>query len=183
MREGKEYEMIEIETIYTYESYKQYYWFSLFRGKYYRYGKAVLHFFTVLAIALVILSVTLHYRVLTSIIAAIGAVILISYHILAFVRPKRYVRQSPSFFQTGHTFIFDEDSLSIMQTGEIASGSSTAQYSALIKVYETREMFYVYVSPVQAFLLAKKDIVKGTPEELRGLLQSKLPHGKYILCK
>jgi len=69
-----------------------------------------------LAIALVILSVTLHYRVLTSIIAAIGAVILISYHILAFVQ-------------------------------------------------------------------AKKDIVKGTTEELRGLLQSKLPHGKYILCK
>jgi len=36
---------------------------------------------------------------------------------------------------------------------------------------------------VQALLLAKKDIVKGTPEELRGLLQSKLPQGKYILCK
>lgn len=50
--------MIEIETKYTYESYKQYYWFSLFRGKYYRYGKAIFHFFTALALVIAILSFT-----------------------------------------------------------------------------------------------------------------------------
>ena len=175
--------MVEVETKYTYESYKQYYWFSLFRGKYYRYGKVVFHFFTALAIVIAILSFAWLDSVLAGVISTVSTVIFCWYYLMAFVRPKRYVKQSPSFFQTGHRFIFDEDSLSVMQTGEIASGTSTAQYSALIKVYETREMFYVYVSPVQAFLLAKKDIVKGTPEELRGLLQSKLPHGKYILCK
>jgi len=46
--------MVEFETKYTYERYKQYYWFSLFRGKYYRYGKVIFHFFTVPAVVIAI---------------------------------------------------------------------------------------------------------------------------------
>ena len=175
--------MVELGTKYTYESYKQYYWFSLFRGKYYRYSKVIFHFFTALAIVIAILSFTWLNSVLAAVISTVGIIAFFWIYLMSFVRPKRYVKQSPALFQSGYTFIFDEDNFSIMQTGDITSGTSTAQYSALIKVYETREMFYVYVTPVQAYLLPKKDIVKGTPEELRGLLQSKLPKGKYILCK
>ena len=175
--------MVELGTKYTYESYKQYYWFSLFRGKYYRYSKVMFRFFTALSIVIAILSFTWLNSVLAAVISTVGIIAFFWIYLMSFVRPKRYVKQSPALFQSGYTFIFDEDNFSIMQTGDITSGTSTAQYSALIKVYETKEMFYVYVTPVQAYLLPKKDIVKGTPEELRALLQSKLPKGKYILCK
>lgn len=175
--------MIEIETKYTYESYKQYYWFSLFRGKYYRYGKAIFHFFMALALVITILSFTLLNSIPAAIFSTVSIVAFFWLYLMSYIRPKRYVRQSPALFQSGFTFIFDEDSFSIIQTGDITSGTSTAQYSALIKAYETRETFYVYVTPVQAYLLPKKDIIKGAPEELRTLLQSKLPQGKYILCK
>lgn len=175
--------MIELNTKYTYEGYKQYYWFSLFRGKYYRYGKAIFHFFTVMAIVFAILSFTWLDLGFVGVISTVGIVAFFWLYLMSFIRPKRYVKQSPALFQSGYTFIFDEDSFSIMQTGDIVSGTSTAQYSALVKVYETRENFYVYITPVQAYLLAKRDIVKGTSEELHCLLQSKLPQGKYIKCK
>ena len=175
--------MIEVNTKYTYEGYKQYYWFSLFRGKYYRYSKVIFHIFTVLAVVIAILAFTWLHSVPAAAISTVGTVAFFWLYLMSIIRPKRYVKQSPALFQSGYTFIFDEDSFSTMTTGDITSGTSTAQYSALIKVYETIEVFYVYITPVQAYLLPKKDIVKGTPEELRGLLQSKLPQGKYILCK
>ena len=180
---GKGNDMIEFETKYTYESYKQYYWFSLFRGKYYRYGKATLPLITVLMIALAILSFTWIDSILFAVISTVAAVICILFYVLASIMPKRYVKQSPALFQSSMTIIFNEDDFSTMQTGDIASGTGITKYEALNKAYETKDTFYVYLTPVQALLLAKKDIVKGTPEALRGLLQSKLPKGKYILCK
>jgi len=174
--------MIQVETKYTYESYKQYYWFSLFRGKYYRYGITTFPFITALMIVLAILSFTWLHSALAAAISTVGTIICILFYVMASFMPKRYVKQSPSLFQSSMTIIFNEDSFSSMQTGDMSSGAGITKYAALNKVYETKDMFYVYLTPVQALLLTKKDIVKGTPEELRSLLQSKLPHSKYILC-
>jgi len=179
----RETDMVEFETKYTYERYKQYYWFSLFRGKYYRYSKATFPFITALMIALAILSFTWIDSILSAVISTVATVICILFYVLASIMPKRYVKQSPALFQGSITIIFNEDDFSTIQTGDIASGTGITKYEALNKVYETKDTFYVYLTPVQALLLAKKDIVKGTPEELRGLLKSKLPQGKYIICK
>lgn len=175
--------MIKIETKYTYEMYKQYYWFSLFRGKHYKFCKILIHLFMAMSLVLVILSFTLLDGILARVAATISMLAFLRFYLKYFIRVRRYIKQAPSFFEGCNTFIFDDDSFSTTQTGEMASGTGTMQYSALFKVYETRDMFYAYVSPSQAILLAKKDIVEGTPEELRTLLRSKLQQDKYILCK
>lgn len=175
--------MIEIETKYTYEVYKQYYWFSLFRGKNYRYGIATFPFVSALMFVLAILSFTWFDSMLSTVISTTGTVICVLFYLMAFLLPKRYVKHSPALFQSGLTLIFNEDSFTTTQTGDLASGTGITSYKALIKIYETRDVFYVYMTPVQALLLPKKDITKGSPEELRSLLQSKLPKGKYIICK
>jgi len=86
------------------------------------------------------------------------------------------------YFQADHEFIFNDDSINTTTTGDMSTGASTIKYEAVYKVYETDNAFYIFLSPKQALLLTKKDIVAGTSEELRKLLQSKIAHEKYILC-
>lgn len=89
----------------------------------------------------------------------------------------------PHFVETGIEFAFHDDSFLTVQTGDIAKGTAITRYDALNKVYETKTMFYIYITPMQALLIAKCDITKGTPEELRNILITKLPAKKYIICK
>jgi hypothetical protein len=111
------------------------------------------------------------------------SVICILFYVLALTRPKAYVKRSPALFETGIEFVFSDDSFLIVQTGDLAKGTSTTKYEALNMVYETKTMFYLYITPVQAMLVKKSDITKGTSEQLRNILISKLPAKKYVLCK
>lgn len=175
--------MIEIETQYTLDAYKEYTWFAMFRGKHYRAHKVAFAFLTAFAIFLLCISVFWLHRDLAIAVSAFSVVCCVVLYIVALVRPGQYYKKSPLLFQTKIKFVLDDDALSMTQAGAIASGTSTMRYDALYRAYETKNAFYLYISPLQAYLLTKKDVVKGTPEELRALLQSKLPPKKYVICK
>lgn len=175
--------MIQIKTNYTLEIYKEYNWFSLFRGKYYRYGIATFPFVTLLMIVCTVCSFIWFDSLFLIIVSGVGVLLCVLFYLVAYIRPKKYVKQSPSLFQSSIEVSFNDDSFSSLQTGEIVSGTGITKYEAIHKVYETKSTFYLYLTPYQAMLLTKQHVVKGTPEELRQLLQSKLPSKKYVLCK
>lgn len=176
--------MVEVKTKYTLDIYKEYVWFSLFRGKYYRYGKATFPFLTALMCLYTIWAFVSGFDdVFISVIGLAGFVVCVLFYVYAFTMPKKYVNRSPSLFQTSMVLMFNDDSLTSEQIGDIASGTGVTKYEALQKVYETKTTFYLYLTPRQALLITKSDITKGTPEELRSLLRAKLPAKKYVLCK
>lgn len=174
--------MIEINITYTLEIYKEFFWFSLFRGKYYRYGKMVFPIITILSLTISILSFFTD-DLLLKILPIAMTVICVLFYLIAFLKPKIYFKKSPALFQSSMKIIFNKDDFSSLQTGDMASGTGVIKYEALHKAYETQNAFYLYLTPGQAILISKKDFVNGTTEELRDLLQSKLQKNKYIFCK
>jgi len=178
--------LVEVKTRYTLKLYSDYFWFSLFRGKYYRYGKAAFPIMTALMILLMIGSFTCTWlagETFIQTVTSVMSVVCILFYAMALTRPKAYVKRSPILFETGIEFAFHDDSFLTVQTGDIAKGTAITRYVALNKVYETKTMFYIYITPMQALLIAKCDITKGTPEELRNILITKLPAKKYVICK
>jgi len=175
--------LVEVRTRYTLELYRDYYWFSLFRGKKYRQGKTAFHIISVLMFLLMICSFIWLDVVFTRAVTTAMSAICVLFYLMAFTRPKRYVKRSPVLFETDTEFVFNNDSFITIQTGDITNGTSTTRYEALYKVYETNAVFYMYLTPVQALLISKCDIIKGTPKELQSILSTKLAAKKYIKCK
>ena len=175
--------MIAVKTRYTLELYHKYYWFCLFRGKYYRYGQAFFLVVTGLMIVFSAWSLFGRADLASKILFPILTVICLLLYAAKFILPKRYVRRYPALFQSDLEIVFTEDGFSTKQTGALVSGGATAKYEMLQKVYETGDAFYIYTAPAQAILLSKGVFTQGSPEDLRRLLQAKLAQGKYIVCK
>ncbi len=54
--------------------------------------------------------------------------------------------------------------------------STVYPYVQLVEVRETKDFFYLYLSEKHVFVVAKKSFTKGTPEDLRRLLDEKRIH-------
>ena len=175
--------MIELDVKYTYERYKKFYWFTLFRGKNYKRGIKIFPIVTALMIFYVILFTVWMDNVLLRVIFSVLSIICILFYVAAFFMPRYYVKRSPALFETNINLIFGDESFITTQTGDAIKGTGETKFSALWKVYETTDSFYLYHTPAQALLLSKDDFVTGTPAELRELLQKNLEVKKYIVCK
>lgn len=57
-----------------------------------------------------------------------------------------------------------------------AASSAVYPYVQLIQVRETQEFFYLYLGEKHVYIVAKKSFTKGTPEDLRKLLDEKRIH-------
>ena len=175
--------MITVKTRYTLELYQKYYWFYLFRGKYYRYGQAFFGVVTGLTIAFSVWALLERTDLFSMILFPVLAVVCLLLYAAWFTLPRRYVRRYPALFKADLEIVFNEDDFSTKQTGELVSGGATLKYESIQKVYETRDVFYIYTAPGAAILLGKDAFVQGTSEDLRKLLAAKLPRGKFIVCK
>ena len=175
--------MITIKTRYTLKTYSDYYWFCMFRGKYYRYGQAFFGPTTAMISAMAVFSVINRNHPAISVVLSIAAGLCFLLYAAKLKLPRRYVKRYPALFQSDIEITFDDNGFSSTQTGEMSNGASTSKYELLQKVYETKEAFYIYIAPGLAMLLAKTDFAPGDPEKLRELLRAKLPAGKYVICK
>ena len=102
--------MVEVRTRYTLELYRDYFWFSLFRGKKYRQGKTAFHIISVLMFFLMICSFIWLDVVFTRAVTTAMSAICVLFYLMAFTRPKRYVKRSPVLFETDTEFVFNNDS-------------------------------------------------------------------------
>lgn len=84
--------------------------------------------------------------------------------------------------QTGLNIVFDENDISISSEADTISGTSKLRYTGLYKVYETKKDFYIFITPVVAFLVSKMDFLSGSPDKYRDLLQLKIGD-RFVICK
>lgn len=79
------------------------------------------------------------------------------------------------------TFTFYDDRYSLEEEkGETYHRTVDAVYDYFNKVYETKTHYFLYISQTQCHVLAKKDIVEGSVEELNLLLFRNLGPKKFI---
>lgn len=85
--------------------------------------------------------------------------------------------------QNGQYYSFCNNDLAYhSEQGDSVSQGRTA-YSVILTVWETKDIFYLYTSKNQAILVDKAGFITGNPDELRALLQSRMPANKYKTYK
>ena len=71
-------------------------------------------------------------------------------------------------------YVFEDDQFMVTSDSPIFSGETRAQYSVLMKAYETDDYFFLYITPRQAYLIGKNDFTAGNSDELRQKLVESL---------
>ena len=175
--------MIEVRTKYTPEMHKEFLRFLFFRGETYRYKQRT---FTVLGILLIVLWFVLYFSLpfsfLPAVLLAVGIFVLLWAHLIPAVLSKQNTKEASSLLQAGLDIVFEEDDLSMSFVSDPECGTSKLLYKMLDKVYETKNDYYIFLTPAHAFLVSKTDFVSGSADELRALFQAKLDD-RFIICK
>jgi uncharacterized Tic20 family protein len=86
-------------------------------------------------------------------------------------------------FGTQFEYEFTEDTIEIKTLAQDSDSIQHLKYTALYRVVETADAFYLYLAPLVAQQLAKEGIYEGSAEDLSRLLKEKLPKKKYITIK
>jgi hypothetical protein len=176
--------MIEVSTRNTPEIYKEFFWFSLFRGRFFRYKRML---YLVLMLLSYVVFACISYRTHTYFLMLKGtsfiwAMLSTLFYGMCLIQLKVFTRKSSVLFQPSIRYIFNQNDYSIIESGDLIHGTETIKYEAISRVYETKNAFYLYLTPTKANIISKKDIVVGTPEDLNNLLQQKYQN-KYVICK
>ena len=175
--------MIEVKTRYTLEMHKEFLRFLFFRGEYYRYKQRS---FSLLGILLIVLWGVLYYTTpfsyLPVVFLGVGVFVLLWAHFVPSVLSRQNAKEASSLMQSGLNIVFDENVISISSEADNLIGTSRLRYKALFKVYETKNDFYIFLTPVHAFLVSKIDIIQDAPEALRTLFQAKIGD-LFVVCK
>ncbi len=104
-------------------------------------------------------------------------VILAAYFLyILFLRPTSLFKQKGGAALQTEVTIFTPTGFNRSVTSEEGGQPETAsmQYNALYMAVETRQDFYLYTGPSQAYLIDKEYFTKGSPEELRETLKTAL---------
>ncbi len=87
---------------------------------------------------------------------------------------KRSYRKSKSTKGLKYHYEFGLTEFTAAYVNDVSSGSNTAKYSLLFKVYETKDYFYLYINRRSAFILNKASLEPQDALELRSRLQKVL---------
>ena len=92
---------------------------------------------------------------------------------------KSAMKKDQALNITGYDYVMHDDCFTITTNGEMISGASEIKYTALSKVYEKRNYFYLYFQQNRVFIIEKKHFTQGTPEEFALILDKALPEKKF----
>jgi len=175
--------MIEVKTKYDLDTHKEFFRFLFFRGKYYRYKQLA---FTITGAFMVMLWVTFFFIIPDSFIAniflAIGIVLVLWAQMVPAILSRQNTKEASDLSQTGLDIAFDEGRISIKSPGESPEETSALPYEKVFGAYETKNDFYIFITRSHPFIVSKKDFVKGSPDDLKMLFQTKMAKN-FVICK
>lgn len=101
-----------------------------------------------------------------------------------FVLPKIQYNQNKMLHGVINNIEFEENEMSLTQSGDNTNSITKIKYGAIWRVYETKDFIYIYVNSRQAYIVDKSKVVDGTATELRVFLVKAVGMSKYKLkCK
>ena len=97
-----------------------------------------------------------------------------------FYFPRVSFNKSREIIDATHKFQLFSDHFIAESKGENSSGRSTTKYLALHNAYELKDLYILYITQRQAFLLPKSAMSDETSNQLRDVLHTHLGQ-KFIL--
>lgn len=173
---------IEVHTEYSYREMKRFQRFAARRLRYY---------FTVLfAVVACIYLLALYglrgpVRQRLSTLGPIAWLLALLLLLIAVSMGLLYTRRANALYtrllQNGERFIFREGDFTILAEQPDCAHRVDMHYGCLYRVWETKDMFYLYINPRQAYLVSKAGFLSSAPHHLRAIFQRQLPPGKFKL--
>jgi len=91
--------------------------------------------------------------------------------------PPAAANSQKALFGTINNYLFSEDGLTADSNNPTQSGEGKYLYGAFVRVIETKDTFYLYISKAHIIIVEKSGITQGSAQELRALLE------KHVTCK
>lgn len=171
---------VQVYTRYSYEELKRYQ--KTFARKSNRLLLPVLIVFGLLVLGLLIFMFVFPdslYDMLPGLVLIAIAVLLELAILNSWFFTKKAYANATRLFQNGSYFSFCNNDVVISTEQQDHVGQSRVAYNIIYQVWETRTMFYIYISKRQAYLISKQGFQTGSPDELRALLQRLVPPAQY----
>ncbi len=111
---------------------------------------------------------------------AIPAIVLILFvPFVLFIAPILMVKTSRGIIGGVNTFEFLNNEIMIDSALPHVASQTKMNYHALFRVYETKNVFYLFTSKSHALIVRKADIFDGSVSDLRSLFLKNIPAKKY----
>ena len=167
--------LAEIKSIMTYDTYKKYFLFSLFRRKSYKKHLVMFSVISFIGILAALFSIILSgFDIINTVLLLLLVFLDIFMAYTVIFAPKNYYNTAKKVLENTTIFRFTSEYLTVEATAEAASGNSTNRYEALHMIYEVNEAFYLYISSRQAYVVPKSHVNEEVLEQLRTIFRSKL---------
>ena len=176
--------MIQVNMKYTKQNYRRFMWFDFFKR-----GTRKICNITFIAIifsigVLSLIGAINRENYTPSVFSIIMMLICLLYPLLVFGIIELFVlraqKVTPSLFELDMAFTFHDDHFVSTSTGELSTGTAEVKYTALYRVFETKDCFYLYQQMSSSFIIEKSNFTSGTPEELSEILSKALPKKKFV---
>lgn len=118
------------------------------------------------------------------VLCVILAALYILFLLILFVGPRMGYKQAKKLFEGGADYTFRAGDFTVEnKRNPVFFGRTDMHYAALHSVYETKDMFYLFITAGQAYLVDKGGLRGGAPEELRERIRGCMPNPKkYVIC-
>lgn len=164
-----------------YEVYKEFVVFSFFKTKRYKMGKMIFPLLTLIIVLLMIFNI-FYFDTISFLLESIMLMFLILFDYLLFLAPKLNYKKLPEMFKVPQIFTMSDIFFEVRQASDSSSGYSKIKYSELVKVYEIESAFYLFIHPVQALPIPKKNLTAEQCVAIQQLLRANMEPKKYKLC-
>lgn len=101
--------------------------------------------------------------------------------VIVLLTPYLVAKMSGNVIGAINTYEFNENEFVIESSLPTLAGQTKISLSHLVRVYETRDAFYLYISKMQAFIINKNDIIEGNLSDLQEIFRSHLPAKTYVV--
>ena len=107
--------------------------------------------------------------------------ILLSSPATLIVLPSLFARSSHYLNGVVNTYLFTDSEVIVESTSPSMTEQARANYELFERIFETNDMFYLFITKQQAFLVQKDDLVGGTALDLRNMIQKSAASNRYII--
>lgn len=97
--------------------------------------------------------------------------------------PRILYKKSKKIYESVYSVKLFNQHLQIETKGNLNSGQSNTNYEALYKAYEINDMFFLNITPQQAYIIPKETISVDAGLMLRDILKEKLGKNFKVLTK
>ncbi len=85
---------------------------------------------------------------------------------------EKSVRANPNFLRTHQYFTFTEEGIRLTIKVQEQQEEYEIPYANVLRIFERKDVFYIYIGRMQALIVPKSQLEGGTPDELAQMFRA-----------